>query len=36
MRLIDLGLGKSNAQDWKTRTGVVMGSVGYMRPSKRR
>jgi len=34
MRIIDLGLGKSNAQDWKTRTGVVMGSVGYMPPEQ--
>lgn len=34
MRLIDLGLGKSNAQDWRTQTGVVMGSVGYMAPEQ--
>jgi eukaryotic-like serine/threonine-protein kinase len=34
LRLIDLGLGKSNAQDWKTRTGAVMGSVGYMPPEQ--
>ncbi|MEQ8983427.1 MAG: serine/threonine-protein kinase, partial [Deltaproteobacteria bacterium] len=36
MRLIDLGLGKSNAQSWRTRTGVVMGSVGYMPPEQAR
>ncbi|MBK6685054.1 MAG: serine/threonine protein kinase [Deltaproteobacteria bacterium] len=30
VRLIDLGLGKSNAQDWKTAAGRVMGSPGYM------
>lgn len=34
MRIIDLGLGKSNQQEWKTRTGVVMGSVGYMPPEQ--
>ena len=36
LRIIDLGLGKSNMQDWKTRTGVVMGSIGYMPPEQAR
>ena len=36
LRLIDLGLGRSNIQDWKTQTGVVMGSVGYMPPEQAR
>jgi serine/threonine protein kinase len=34
MRVIDLGLGKSTVQDWKTRTGLVMGSIGYMAPEQ--
>jgi eukaryotic-like serine/threonine-protein kinase len=34
VRLIDLGLGKSKFQDWKTRDGRVMGSPGYMPPEQ--
>jgi serine/threonine-protein kinase len=34
VRLIDLGLGKSKAQDWQTRDGRVMGSPGYMAPEQ--
>lgn len=34
VRVIDLGLGKSRAQDWKTQAGRVMGSPGYMPPEQ--
>ncbi len=34
VRIIDLGLGKSRAQDWQTRLGRVMGSPGYMPPEQ--
>lgn len=30
VRIIDLGLGKSKAQDWQTTAGRIMGSPGYM------
>jgi serine/threonine protein kinase len=34
VRIIDLGLGKSNVQDWRTATGTMLGSVGYMAPEQ--
>lgn len=34
LRLIDLGFAKSATQDWRTQTGVVMGSLGYMPPEQ--
>ncbi|MEQ9498200.1 MAG: serine/threonine-protein kinase [Deltaproteobacteria bacterium] len=34
IKVIDLGLGRSVLQDWKTKTGLVIGSVGYMAPEQ--
>jgi serine/threonine-protein kinase len=33
-RLIDLGIGRSNIQDFETRTGIVLGSPGHMSPEQ--
>ena len=32
--LIDLGLGKSTMQSWRTRTGQLLGTPGYMSPEQ--
>jgi serine/threonine protein kinase len=34
MKLIDLGLGRSNVQEWQTRMGVLLGTPGYMSPEQ--
>jgi eukaryotic-like serine/threonine-protein kinase len=34
VRIIDLGIGLSRVQSWQTRTGRVLGSVGYMSPEQ--
>jgi serine/threonine-protein kinase len=34
LKLIDLGLGKSTQQDWRTATGIVMGTMGYLSPEQ--
>ncbi|MBI4815232.1 MAG: serine/threonine protein kinase [Deltaproteobacteria bacterium] len=34
LRVIDLGLGSSSAQDWATRQGVLLGTPGYLSPEQ--
>ena len=34
LRVIDVGLGKSQAQDWRTKTGAIVGSLGYISPEQ--
>lgn len=34
--LIDLGVGKSNVQTWRTRTGALVGTLGYISPEQAR
>jgi serine/threonine-protein kinase len=34
VRIIDLGIGLSRVQSWQTRTGRVLGAVGYMSPEQ--
>lgn len=34
VRLIDLGLGKSRIQEWRTVPGTTLGSAGYMPPEQ--
>jgi eukaryotic-like serine/threonine-protein kinase len=33
-RLIDLGIGKSRLRGWKTQTGLILGTPGYMPPEQ--
>jgi serine/threonine-protein kinase len=33
-RLIDLGLGRSTHDDWKTKTGYLLGTPGYVAPEQ--